>query len=389
MSVDFSNLERAFIAKSDRDLYRAYQLFDLIGNEALNRLIVRLTRFCFAVGLPISSLVRMTVFDQFCGGTHLQDCTRTINSLGSYGVNTCLDYSVESKHSNEGFDNTVEELVRMVDYACSNSFVSFVVVKPTAIASEHLMEKLANKEALSAAELSDWDKVKSRLQKIADLVTDKGQRLFIDAEDSWYQRCVDDFATDLMVEYNRKSAVIFNTLQFYRWDRLEYLLKMIDKARAEGFRLGLKNVRGAYLEKERNRADAKGYLSPIQKDKNATDKDYDLALKTCIKHLDVVDFCAATHNPSSLQNLLKLMEQNNLPNNHPQIWMSQLFGMGDNLSFNLAGEGYNVCKYLPYGPVKDIIPYLTRRAEENSSIAGQMGREQTMILEEMRRRGII
>lgn len=388
MPVNFQNLERAFIAKSDRELHRAYQLFELMGNQTVNKILTTLTNLSFSMRLPISPLVRITVFDQFCGGVNLQDCTKTINLLGSHGVNTCLDYSVEAKRSNDGFDHTVKELVRMVDYACNNDHVSFVVVKPTAIASESLMEKISNKESLNTIEKSDWEKVKTRLQKIADLVTEKGQRLFIDAEDSWYQPCVDKFALDLMAEYNKQSTVIFNTLQFYRWDRLEYLMNLIERARSEGFRLGLKNVRGAYLEKERSRAINKGYSSPIQKDKKSTDKDYDLAIKICVNNLDVVDFCAATHNAYSLENLLRLMEESNLSKNHPQISMSQLFGMGDNLSFNLASEGYNVCKYLPYGPVRDIIPYLIRRAEENSSISGQMGREQSMILEEMRRRGL-
>ena len=389
MTLDFQNYERAFIAKTDRELRRAYQLFDLMGNQLVNKMLTSATKFSFSIGLPIGPLVRITVFDQFCGGTHLKDCDETVTSLGSYGVSTCLDYSVEAKKTNDGFDQTVEELVRMVGYARYNSHVSFVVVKPTAIASLPLMEKISNNQTLTDSEKSDWTRVKSRMQKIADVVSDNQQRLFIDAEDSWYQSCVDQLALELMQEYNRECATIFNTLQFYRWDRLEYLLNLIDQARSEGFILGLKNVRGAYMEKERLRAATMGYDSPIQHDKESTDRDYDLAIRTCMDNLDVVSFCAATHNAESLQNLINLMSQKSLDNNDMRIWMSQLYGMGDNLSFNLAAEGYNVCKYLPYGPVNDIIPYLTRRAEENSSIAGQMGREQTMIYQEMRRRGIV
>ncbi len=389
MNLDFQNYERAFIAKTDRDLRRAYQLFDLMGNQAINKILTKATMFSFSIGLPIGPLVRMTVFDQFCGGTNLRDCTNTIKKLSSYGVFTCLDYSVEAKKTNEGFDQTVEEVIRMVDCARENPNVSFVVVKPTALAPLSLMEKISNGQILSLSEKSDWNKVTSRMQRIADHVSDNKQRLFIDAEDSWYQACVDQLALELMQEYNKQSATIFNTLQFYRWGRLEYLLNLIDKAKSEGFILGFKNVRGAYMEKERSRAAKMGYASPIQNDKESTDRDYDSALEACINNLDVISFCAATHNTESLKKLVNLMRQKSLANNEDRIWMSQLFGMGDNLSFNLSAEGYNVCKYLPYGPVKDIIPYLTRRAEENSSISGQMGREQTMIYQEMCRRGLV
>ena len=389
MTVDFQNFERAFVAKTDGELHRAYRLFDLMGNQVVNKILTTATRFSFSIGLPIGPLVRVTVFDQFCGGTHLSDCDEAVMSLGSHGVSTCLDYSVEAKKTNEGFDQTVEELIRMVEYARHNPHVSFVVVKPTAIAPLHIMEKISNKQALNTAEKTDWDRVKLRLRKVADVVIDNQQKLFIDAEDSWYQPCVDQFALELMQEYNKKSATIFNTLQFYRWDRLEYLLYLIDHARSEGFKLGLKNVRGAYMEKERSRATNRGYKSPIQNDKESTDRDYDLAVKTCMNNIDVVNFCAATHNAESLQKLIQQMREKNLMNNDNRVWMSQLYGMGDNLSFNLAAEGYNVCIYLPYGPVNDIIPYLMRRAEENSSIAGQMGREQMMIHQEMRRRGLV
>ncbi len=389
MTVDFQNFEQAFIAKTDGELYRAYQLFNLMGNQLLNKVLTTATRVSFSIGLPIGPLVRITVFDQFCGGIHLRDCDEAVSKLGSYAVSTCLDYSVEAKKTNDGFDKTVEELIRMVEYANRNSHVSFVVIKPTAIAPLPLMEKMSKNQSLNIVERADWDRVKSRLEKVADVVSNNKQRLFIDAEDSWYQPCVDQFAIELMQEYNKKSATVFNTLQFYRWDRLEYLLKLIDRARSEGFILGLKNVRGAYLEKERSRATIRGYSSPIQNDKESTDRDYDLAISTCMDNLDVVNFCAATHNADSLHKLIALMREKELKNNDGRIWMSQLYGMGDNLSFNLAAEGYNVCKYLPYGPLNDVIPYLTRRAEENSSIAGQMGREQTMIYQEMCRRGLV
>lgn len=385
-TLSFDNTEIAFKAKSNADLRQSYLLFKAIGYNWLVKAGPPLVNGAFALRLPIQGLIRNTVFRQFCGGESMDDCNRTIEQLYSFGVRTILDYSVEGEEKEENFNATATETLETITKAVNNPKIPFCVFKVTGLARFDLLAKVNAGEALTSVEESEFGRVKNRIYNICKTAHDKNVRIFIDAEETWIQDAIDHMATDMMREFNKERVIVYNTIQLYRHDRLAFLKDSYADALKHGYHLGVKLVRGAYMEKERKRAADFGYPSPIQPDKTASDRDYDDALRFCLEHIDRISICAGTHNENSSMLLTRLMAEKGIAHNDPRIYFSQLFGMSDHISFNLANAGYNVVKYLPYGPVKSVMPYLFRRAAENTSVKGQAGRELTLIAREMNRR---
>ncbi len=386
--ISFDNTEIAFKAKSTSDLQKSYWLFKLVGNNFLVKLGPALLNISFFLRLPIKSLIKSTIFEQFCGGESIKDCEKRIQSLARYNVNTILDYSVEGSSSKENFDLTASEIIRTIERAKDDENIPFAVFKTSGLARIELLEKISTNSTLNEKEKIEFELLKDRVKLICQKAYDLEVRIFIDAEESWIQNAIDDLATSMMRIYNTEKAIVYNTLQMYRWDRIAFLKQSYADAENGNYYLGLKIVRGAYMEKERERAAELGYSSPIQKDKESCDKDYDLALAYCINHIDKIAICAGTHNEKSSLKLIDLMRENNILKDDNRVYFSQLLGMSDHISFNLANEGYNVVKYMPYGPVKLVMPYLIRRAQENTSISGQTGRELSLIIKERNRRAI-
>jgi proline dehydrogenase len=384
--IDFQDLELAFRYKSDEELNRAYRGMKMAGSQFMNQLGPPLLTFAFRIGFPVKGYVRRTVFDIFCGGETLEETKKRSEALFRFRVLTILDYSVEGEKSETGFDATRDEILRTLQHASQNEAVAFSALKVTGIAAFDLLEKAQHKVALSAEEQSALLRGKARLDAICSRAAELRQPVFIDAEESWIQDTIDAWAEEMMARYNRGNAWIYTTAQMYRHDRLVYLQKLTGIAASSGWMPGVKVVRGAYLEKENARAAQMGYATPIHRDKASTDRDFDAALQWCVEHVQNLALCAGTHNEKSAVMLTQLMAKANLPPDHPHILCAQLLGMSDNISFVLAHHGYRVGKYLPYGPVKAVLPYLIRRAKENSSIAGQSGRELTMLGKELARR---
>lgn len=384
--VSFDDTEIAFASKSNSDLNRAYLLFKVISYNWLVKIAPPFVDAALALHLPIKGLIRATAFRHFCGGETIADCKRTIDQLGKYNIGTILDYSVEGKETEEDFEHSLRETLSCIERAKNEKHIPFSVFKLTGFARFALLEKVNAKQSLTPDEQEEFARVRQRVEKICAKADESNVPVFIDAEETWIQDVIDDVANEMMVKYNRNRVLIFNTLQLYRTDRNAYLEKCHRHARENNYLLGLKLVRGAYMEKERARAKKMNYPSPIQPDKSTADKDYDEALKYCVDHIDTIAICAGTHNEKSSMLLVQLMAKKNIPNNHPHIWFSQLYGMSDHISFNLARHGYNVAKYVPYGPVASVLPYLIRRAQENTSVAGQTGRELSLILQEKKRR---
>jgi proline dehydrogenase len=385
-ALSFDNTEIAFKSKSNNDLTQSFLLFKAIGYNWLVKLGPPMVNGAFNIGLPIKGLIKSTVFKQFCGGESMEDCNKTIDHLYGYGVGTILDYSVEGEEKEESFDATVTETLETINKAQNNPKIPFCVFKVTGLARFDLLAKVSAKETLTINEESEWGLVRNRIHQICTMAHSKNVRLFIDAEESWIQPAIDDLANDMMLEFNKQKCIVYNTIQLYRHDRLAFVKDSFDVAIKHNYYLGLKLVRGAYMEKERVRASKIGYPSPIQPDKLSTDKDYNNALSFCIDHIDRISVCAGSHNEQSSMLLTELMAKKSLANNDQRIYFSQLFGMSDHISFNLSSAGYNVAKYLPYGPVKAVMPYLFRRAAENTSVKGQAGRELTLISREVARR---
>lgn len=385
-SIDFSNTEIAFKAKSNGDLRNSYMLFKALGYNWLVQVGPAMVNAAFAVSLPIKGIIKSTVFKQFCGGESIEDCAKTIESLNKYGIGTILDYSVEGKEAEEDFEHTTMETIETIAKAQNNPKIPFSVFKVTGLARMDLLNKVNDGKTLSSDENDEFARVKERVNRICKSAYDKNVRIFIDAEESWIQKTIDNLADEMMEMYNKSEAIVYNTLQFYRHDRLAFLKQSYQKAADNNYHLGVKLVRGAYMEKERVRAQQLSYTDPIQPNKEASDEDYNEGLQFCVKHIDRIAICAGTHNEESCKILAEMMAEAKLTNNDRRIYFSQLFGMSDNLSYNLANAGYNVAKYLPYGPVKAVMPYLFRRAQENTSAKGQAGRELTLILREMKRR---
>lgn len=384
----FENTEIAFKYRSNKELKRASFLFSSMSSPLITSIGMKLTQFAIDWKLPVKGLIKSTLFDHFCGGETMNEAANTATNIGKYGVHTILDYGVEGKESEQDFDNAVPEFIKAIKFAASQKNIPFISMKVTGFAYFSLLEKINAKEALSEEDKNARDRVLDRIDRICKAAADNNIMVLIDAEESWIQQPVDDMADAMMERYNKNKVVVYNTFQLYRHDRLQFLKDSYEKARSKGYLLGAKLVRGAYMEKERNRAAEKGYPSPIQPDKNATDKDYDLAADFCLHHLDDIGLFVGTHNEASNLNVARYMLNNNIPANTAKVYYSQLYGMSDNISFNLAHEGYNVAKYLPYGPVQDVLPYLMRRAQENTSVKGQTGRELSLIKKEIKRRGI-
>jgi len=384
--LSFDDTAIAFSGKTDGDIRRSYWLFKLVGNSGLVNFGQKFTAFAIQTHLPIRWFIKATIFKQFCGGEDINECLKTIESLGKYNVGSILDYSLEGKDEENVFNDTTEEIIKTVELAGKNKHIPFAVFKPTGVGAIGLIEKVSAKSKLTNDEQQAWERVKARIDKICKKAFENKVQLLIDAEESWIQVAIDELAHEMMRKYNKEKCIVFNTAQMYRNDRLVYLENGVKDAKENKYYFGIKMVRGAYMEKERARAEKMGYASPINNTKADTDKEYNTGLEFCVKNIDTISICAGTHNEDSAMLLVKLMQQNNLPANHPHIWFSQLLGMSDHISFNVANAGYNVAKYVPYGPVRDVLPYLIRRAMENTSVKGQTGRELSLIIKEKKRR---
>lgn len=386
MLPEFDNTEIAFRYRTNKELKRAQFLFSSMSSPFLTKAGMALTKWAISWNLPVKPIIKSTIFNQFCGGETMEEAAKTAEVLNKYGVGVILDYGVEGKESENEFDKAVPEFIKAIKYAASQKNIPFISIKITGFARFALLEKIHVGETLTSAEQQEWDRVFDRIDRICVAARDSGTMVLIDAEESWIQQPVDDLADAMMERYNKQKAYIYNTFQLYRHDRYEFLKVSFDKAVSKGYLLGAKLVRGAYMEKERTRAEEKGYHSPIQPSKEATDKDYDAAVLFCLQHLDKLALFIGTHNEHSCLEAARYMEEHNIPATNPNVYFSQLYGMSDNISFNLANSGYHVAKYLPYGPVKDVLPYLMRRAQENTSVAGQTGRELSLINTEIKRR---
>lgn len=382
----FENTEIAFRHCSDADLKRAYWLFRVINVNFLVKIGPPVTNFAMKIGLPIKGLIKATIFKHFCGGETIEECNNTIKNLYDGGVGTILDYSVEGEDDEHGLDHTRDEIMRTIERAATDKAVPITVFKMTGGVRFDLLEKLDAGAALSIAEQGEWEKAQARVAAICELAHAKGIPVMIDAEQSWVQNTIDQLVLGMMQRFNSEKAIVYHTYQLYRHDKLASLKNDHATAIKNGFILGAKLVRGAYMETERGRAEEMGYSSPIQPDKQSTDRDYDAAIDYCIENVKTVALVAGTHNEESCRLLAGLLDKKGIDHKNPHVYFSQLLGMSDNLSFNLADAKYNVVKYVPYGPIKAVLPYLFRRAQENTAIAGQMSRELSLIVKEIKRR---
>lgn len=387
MNKIFDNTETAFALKSDSDLAKAYFLFKMIKNEPLVRIGSAVTKFALNSHLPVEGLIRSTVFDHFCGGINEKDCIPTIDKLYNKNVHSILDYSAEGKEEETQFDKAKEITVGIIkEYAKGNNAIPFAVFKPSGFGRLELYQKITEKKELTPEEVKEWDRVVARYDFVAKASYDNNVPLLIDAEETWMQTAADDIIEDLMVKYNKENFIVFGTLQLYRWDRLDYLKGLHKRAKEKGFKIGMKLVRGAYMEKERERAQELGYKDPICKDKATTDKNYNDVIRYMFDNLEDMAIFNGTHNEESSYLMMDLISKAGIDKKDNRFWFGQLYGMSDHISFNLAKEGFNAAKYLPFGPVRDVMPYLIRRAEENTSVAGQTTRELDLISTEKKRR---
>jgi proline dehydrogenase len=401
--VSFDNTRIAFAYKSDKELKKARFLFSSMRNASLVKWGMRLTPWAMRAGLPVKGLIRNTIFSQFVGGETLEQTAAVARKLGAFHVQAILDYGVEGGNNGEpGFDHACAEFIRVINYAASQPNVPFISIKVTGFARFELLEKLDSSLESSSgplmkryaaalanfteAELEEWKRVQQRMQQICETAFSRQVGILVDAEETWIQDPVDVLSIQMMEQFNKERAIVYNTAQLYRHDRAGFLKDMLEAARFKNFILGVKLVRGAYMEKERARAAALNYPSPIQENKEATDADYNAAVAFCIDHIENISSIVASHNEHSNLYATQLLQEKGLPLNHPHIHFSQLYGMSDNISFNLAVAGCSVSKYLPFGPIEEVIPYLMRRAEENSSLGDQTGRELVLIRKELQRR---
>ncbi|KXJ99554.1 MAG: bifunctional proline dehydrogenase/pyrroline-5-carboxylate dehydrogenase [Acidobacteria bacterium OLB17] len=386
--LDFRDSETAFADKSDAELKEKYRIFKMLNSPFLNSLGTHATKLGLSIGLPIKGIIKSTIYKQFCGGESIPECDPVIEKLGNSNVGTILDYAIEGKSTEEDFEATKNEIIKTIQRAKGDKNIPFSVFKVTGIAPIGTLEKMSAKKKLDAKAGAKCERIYTRVSEICEAAHNAGQRIFIDAEESWIQDAIDRLATEMMERFNRTKPIVFNTLQMYRTDRLQHLKEARRAAQEAGYVYAVKLVRGAYMEKERERAEEMGYPSPIHATKKETDADYNAALEYCMKHYDDLAFVTASHNVKSTRKVTEAMYEANVEPGHPHIFFSQLYGMGDNISYVLAKNGYNVSKYVPYGPVAETVPYLIRRAEENSSAAGHMSRELELISEEIKRRGI-
>lgn len=384
---DLGNTAIAFRQYTDRGLLRAYWLFRIIGIPWLSNLGASLTRTALALRLPVKGLIKGTLFKHFCGGETIEECLVTAQKLGDGGLGTILDYSVEGQEDDATLDHTTEEIMATIATAAKRKDIPFSVFKPSGIAPTHLLTTVSAGRALNADETREWELVQGRVERICAAAVSAGVPVLIDAEDSWMQAAIDALCTRMMERFNRERAIVYNTVQLYRHDRLAFLKHSFEAAEKGGYHLGVKLVRGAYMEKEREAAQKEGRPSPIHATKDAVDHDYDEALRFCAQRTHRLAVMVATHNEQSTLLMAKLMDERGMARSDKRVYFAQLLGMSDNISYNMADAGYNVAKYVPYGPVREVLPYLIRRAAENTSARGQMGRELKMIVAERRRRG--
>jgi proline dehydrogenase len=385
--LSFNNTEIAFAHKSDSDLRRAQFLFKVIGNPGMVKVGKALTNFGLNLHLPIQGLIKSSIFKQFCGGETIAECTGTINELWKNHVGTILDYSIEGKTTAEDFEATTREIIATIAKGKGNPAIPFAVFKITGIGRFGILEKANDGIGkLTGEERKEYDTVYDRVNRICKAAHDSNVAVFIDAEESWIQDTIDTITHEMMELYNKERAIVYNTVQIYRHDRLAFLRSSVEWAQQKDIRYGVKLVRGAYMEKERARAAERGYPSPIQPDKASCDRDYDAGLDFVTDNLDRCALCAGTHNEDSSMYLSHLLEKKRISKDDRRVYFAQLLGMSDHISYNLADAGYNVAKYVPYGPVREVMPYLIRRANENTSVKGQTSRELGLINKELRRR---
>jgi proline dehydrogenase len=385
----FDNTEIAFSLKSDSELERAYFLFKMISIEPLVKIGTAATNFAIKAHLPIEGLIRSTVFDHFCGGVNEVDCLPVIDKMFEKGVSSVLDYSVEGKENDQEFDSAMTTTLKIMDFAKEKESMPIAVFKPTGFGRLKLFEKIGKGDVLTTKEHEEWQKVVTRFDAICKRGKEHDIEVLIDAEESWMQDASDVLVRDMMQKYNTEKPIVFNTLQMYRTDRLDFLKKEHQLAKEKGYYMGFKLVRGAYLEKENERAKDKGYPTPMCKSKLETDTNFNNAVSYILENLNDISLFIGSHNEESSYAAMHLMAKMGLKNNDERVWFGQLYGMSDHISFNLASKGYNVAKYIPFGPVKDVMPYLIRRAEENTSVAGQTGRELSLLTKEKQRRKLL
>jgi proline dehydrogenase len=385
-NISFENTAVAFAYKTDADLRKANFIFSLVNHPWISFLATSFLKLGLKTGLPIEGIIKKTSFDHFCGGESIEESQGVIQALGKYHVGTILDFSVEGEKSEAGFDRTMEEILQNIEKAHHTKNIPFCVFKTTGLASGDLLEKINGGQALTQEETEAFERIRRRVDKICGKSHAYGVPILIDAEETWIQDPIDKLADEMMAKYNHARAIVFNTYQMYRTDSLDNLLHDYQDAAQGNYFLGAKLVRGAYMEKERARAEKLNYPSPIYPDKAATDAAFNDALKFCITHIDRVEVMCGSHNDVSNALLAEWMAEKNLPPHDSRIWFAQLYGMSDHISFNLAKAGYNVVKYVPYGPVRAVMPYLLRRAAENTSVAGQSSRELRLIRTELQRR---
>jgi proline dehydrogenase len=402
-TISFDNTENAFAYRSDSELKSAHFLFASMGYAFLVKWGTRVTPWAIRMGLPVQGIIRRSIFEQFVGGETLEETAGVASKLGQYHVQVILDYGVEGGDNGEqGFDHACEEFIRVIRYAATQPNIPLMSIKVTGFARFGLLEKLDHSveenagslmkryakavDSLSEQESVEWQRVRDRMIRICSQAAENKVGVLVDAEETWIQDPVDVLAILMMEQFNRGKTVVYNTVQLYRHDRLSFLKDSLEAAELRQFTLGVKLVRGAYMEKERKRAEEMGYPSPIQPDKGATDRDYNAGLSFCIEHIDRISLILASHNEYSNLHAVQLLLDHGMPPDHPNLHFSQLYGMSDNITFNLAKAGFTVSKYLPFGPIKDVIPYLMRRAQENSSMSGHSGRELGLINRELERR---
>jgi len=398
-NIAFENTEIAFKYKSDKDLKRAKFLFSTMAKPLLVKLGTKITPFFIKANFPINGLIRKTIFSQFVGGESLEETSNVVNKLDPFQVQVILDYGVEGKEGEENFNHAADEFIKVIQYAATQPHVPFMSIKLTGLVRFGLLEKLHNSadynetingiistNKLNDTEKTEWNRFVIRLEKICKTANESDTGVLIDAEETWIQNPVDAITMQMMQKFNSSKPVVYNTVQMYRHDRLQFLKDSYDASVRNHFLLGMKPVRGAYMEKERKRAALMNYPSPIQPDKEHTDADYNGALEFCIEHIDNIYLIVASHNEFSNLYATQLMDKKGIAHENSHVLFSQLYGMSDNITFNLASAGFNASKYLPFGPIKDVIPYLMRRAQENSSVSGQTGRELSLINKEIKRR---
>jgi proline dehydrogenase len=405
LNLSFDNTANAFEYKTDKQLKKAHFLFSVMGMNLLVNIGTRITPWAIKAGLPIHGIIRSTIFEQFVGGETLEQTAKVADKLEEYHVQVILDYGVEGgDYGEEEKDHARDEFIRVINYAATQHNIPFMSIKVTGLVRFSLLEKMdaLMHEAegtlikryekvltqLNTEERAEWQRVWDRMMLICETGATKNVGVLIDAEETWIQDPVDALVTLMMDHFNKTKAVVYNTAQMYRHDRLQFIKDCYEAAEQRNFILGMKLVRGAYMEKERKRAAEMNYPSPIQPDKTSSDRDFNTAVTFCLNNINRIATIVASHNDESNLLAAKILDEKGMPHNHEHVHFSQLYGMSDNITFNLAKAGYNVSKYLPFGPIKDVVPYLMRRAQENSSMSGQTGRELGLIKKEMQRRGI-